>query len=137
MILGSTLCSSGNIIQQIEENLSIDMSFEELIEILEEMGRSSHRIVPIYIDALNESIKPRLWKMVLQKILNMIKGKEYVRLAISFREEYSKTILPDEFCKEKYVYEIVHEGFKSNTIEAVQEFLSNYGLYMTPVNFAE
>lgn len=134
LILGSTLCSSGNIIQQIEENLSIDMSFEELIEILEEMGRSSHRIVPIYIDALNESIKPRLWKMVLQKILNMIKGKEYVRLAISFREEYSKTILPDEFCKEKYVYEIVHEGFKSNTIEAVQEFLSNYGLYMTPVN---
>lgn len=134
LILGSTLCSSGNIIQQIEENLSIDMSFEELIEILEEMGRSSHRIVPIYIDALNESIKPRLWKMVLQKILNMIKGKEYVRLAISFRDEYSKTILPDEFCKEKYVYEIVHEGFKSNTIEAVQEFLSNYGLYMTPVN---
>ena len=40
LILGSTLCSSGNIIQQIEENLSIDMSFEELIEILEEMGRS-------------------------------------------------------------------------------------------------
>ena len=55
LILGGDFYSNHNIIKQIEENLSIKMEFEELLEVLEEMGRVSNRVVPIFIDALNES----------------------------------------------------------------------------------
>lgn len=134
LILGGDFYSNHNIIKQIEENLSIKMEFEELLEVLEEMGRVSNRIVPIFIDALNESLNQELWSRVLTKIWSMIKDKDYVRLAISFRSEFENSILPDGFCQKDDVYEIEHQGFKGNSIKSLQKFFSHYGLILTPTD---
>ena len=134
LILGGDFYSNHNIIKQIEENLSIKMEFEELLEVLEEMGRVSNRIVPIFIDALNESLSPELWSRVLTKIWSLIKDKAYVRLAISFRTEFENSILPDGFCQKDDVYEIEHQGFKGNSIKSLQKFFSHYGLILTPTD---
>ena len=134
LILGGDFYSNHNIIKQLEENLSIKMEFEELLEVLEEMGRVSNRVVPIFIDALNESLNQELWSRVLTKIWSMIKDKDYVRLAISFRSEFENSILPDGFCQKDGVYEIEHQGFKGNSIKSLQKFFSHYGLILTPTD---
>lgn len=134
LILGGDFYSNHNIIKQIEENLSIKMEFEELLEVLEEMGRVSNRVVPIFIDALNESLNQELWSRVLPKIWSMIKDKDYVRLTISFRSEFENSILPDGFCQKDEVYEIEHQGFKGNSIKSLQKFFSHYGLILTPTD---
>ena len=80
----------------------------------------------IFIDALNESWKPQLWKSVLPRLYNKICSKKYVRLAISFRSEYEKVLLTEQFFKVDNVVKIEHTGFMGNSFKAVRKFLGHY-----------
>lgn len=134
MIIGGDCFADVNILEQLKVNLRIDYNFEDLIDILDTIGATQGRIVPILIDALNESWKHELWKSVLPVLYACINKKNYVRLAISFRSEYEKVILPDNFCQWNKVLEIQHQGFISNTIDAAQKFLAFHGLSFTPLH---
>lgn len=133
MIIGSDCLSNGNIFEQLQSNLRLDFKFEKLIDILDIIGEKNGEIVPILIDALNESWYPRLWKNVLPILNKKISEKQYVRLAISFRTEYQNLILPDGFLCEDNVVKIRHNGFKENSIEATRKFLSYYGIPFSPL----
>lgn len=65
LITGSDCLSDINIFEQLKNNLRLGFDFENLIDILEVIGETNRKIVPIFIDALNESWKPQLWKSVL------------------------------------------------------------------------
>lgn len=66
LIIGSDCLSDINIFEQLKNNLRLNLDFEELIDILDVIGEINGKIVPILIDALNESWKPQLWKSVCQ-----------------------------------------------------------------------
>ena len=83
------------IYEQIMKNLRLDCSFDDLIDILEAIGEKDKRIVPIFIDALNETWNTKLWKTGLPVIVNKIKKSPMVKLVISYRTEYKKLVLPD------------------------------------------
>lgn len=134
LIIGGDCLSDNNIFEQLKSNLRLDFNFENLVDILEVLGETNGKIVPIFIDALNESWKPQLWKFVLPRLYNKICCKKYVRLAISFRSEYEKVLLPEQFLKWNNVVKIEHTGFVGNSFEAVRKFLGHYGIPFAPVH---
>lgn len=134
LIIGSDCLSDINIFEQLKNNLRLDFNFEDLIDILEVIGETNGKIVPILIDALNESWKPQLWKFVLPILYKKICDKNYVRLAISFRSEYQNSILPERFIELDNVVNMEHRGFKNNSLEAARKFLSYYGIQFTPLH---
>lgn len=134
LIIGSDCLSDINIFEQLKNNLRLDFDFEDLIDILEVIGETNGKIVPILIDALNESWKPQLWKFVLPTLYKKVSDKNYVRLAVSFRSEYENAILPERFLELDNVMKIEHRGFRSNPLEASKKFLSHYGIPFTPLH---
>ena len=56
--------------EQIMKNLRLDYSFEDLIDILETIGERDNCIIPIFIDALNETWNRKLWKSGLLAIID-------------------------------------------------------------------
>ncbi|MCM1160738.1 MAG: hypothetical protein NC412_05900 [Roseburia sp.] len=133
LIIGSDCLSDINIFEQLRNNLRLDFDFENLIDILEIIGETNGKIVPILIDALNESWKPQLWKSVLPILYKKVSDKKHVRLAVSFRSEYQNSILPDRFIELDNVVQIEHKGFRNNPLEAAKKFLSHYGIPFTPL----
>lgn len=134
LILGSDCLSNNNIFEQLKDNLRLDFDFEDLIDILEVIGKANGKIVPILIDALNESWKPQLWKSVLPILYKKVSEKNYVRLAVSFRSEYQNSILPEQFLELDNVVKIEHRGFRNNPLEAARKFLGYYGIQFTPLH---
>ena len=79
--------------EQIMKNIGLDYSFENLIDILETIGERDNCIVPVFIDALNETWNRKLWKLGLPSIIDKIKKSPMVKLVLSYRPEYQKFIL--------------------------------------------
>lgn len=134
LIIGSDCLADINILEQIKNNLRLHFDFESLIDIMEVIGETSGKIVPILIDALNESWRPQLWKTALPVLHKKINDKKYVRLAVSYRSEYRQVILPERFINQNNVVKIEHKGFRNNPIEAAKTFLNYYGIAFTPLH---
>ena len=134
LVIGGDCLSDTNMLEQLKNNLRLNFDFENLIDILEVMGEASGKIVPIFIDALNESWKPALWKSILPILYKKITDYKYVRLAISFRSEYERVILPEEFFSLSDVKIIEHTGFNTNSFQATKQFLRHYGIPFTPLH---
>lgn len=116
LIIGSDCLSDINIFEQLKNNLRLDFDFEDLIDILEVIGETNGKIVPILIDALNESWKPQLWKSVLPILYKKVSEKNYVRLAVSFRSEYQNSILPERFLELDNVAKMEHMVYRGITL---------------------
>ena len=122
--------------EQITNNLRIDFSFEELIDVLETIGEKNDCIVPVFIDALNETWNRKLWKNGLPLIVDKIKKAPMVRLVVSYRPEYEKIVLPDSMISGKDdIVRIYHRGFEDNSIAAIREFLNHYNIPFTPLEY--
>lgn len=76
--------------EQIMKNLHLNYSFDELVDILEAIGEKQNRIVPVFIDALNETWNANLWKSGISSILDKIHESRMVKIVVSYRSEYEK-----------------------------------------------
>ncbi len=124
------------IYEQIMKNLKLDYSFEDLIDILETIGERDNCIIPIFIDALNETWNRRLWKLGLPSIINKIEQSPMVKLVLSYRPEYQNLILPDSVLKgQEDIVTMIHRGFENNSISAVREFLNHYNIPFSPLEY--
>ncbi len=122
--------------EQIMKNLKLNYSFEDLIDILESIGEKNNYIVPVFIDALNETWNKKLWKLGLSSIIDKVKRSPMVRLVLSYRSEYQESILPDSVLKgQEDVITMVHRGFEDNSVQAVREFLNHYNIPFTPLEY--
>ena len=86
---------------QIMKNLHQDYSIEELFDVLETIGEKDNRIVPVFIDALNETWNRKLWKTGLPQLIDKVKSCPMVKLVISYRTEYEKLLLSDSVLQMK------------------------------------
>ena len=122
--------------EQITKYLRLDFSFEELIDILETIGEKNNCIVPIFIDAINETWINRIWKTGLSSMGEKIRQSTMVRAVVSYRPEYEKQVLPDSMRnRNDDVVTIHHRGFEDNSIIAVREFLDHYNIPFTPLEY--
>lgn len=136
LLVAGIYFSDSPIHEQIMKNLELDYSLEELIDILETIGERDNCIVPIFIDALNETWNRRLWKSGLPSIIDKIKKSQMVKLILSYRTEYQELILPDSVLEGRIdVTDMLHRGFEDNSILAVKEFLNHYNIPFTPLEY--
>lgn len=136
MIAGGIYCSGDPIEKQILDNLRTNVSFEDLVKILNAIGERSHCIVPVFIDALNETSNQQLWEKGLISMIDLIHAQPFVKLAFTYRTEYEKRLLAsyvlDEINKGT-ILTIEHCGFESNGLSAISEFLNYYHIQFVPL----
>lgn len=138
LLLGGSYLSSEPVQHQIMRNLSLEYSFEELVDIMEAVGQRENRIVPIMIDALNETWHQKLWKTSILELVDVISSRKYVKLVVTYRKEYERNLLSDTLIDRinaKDIFCMVHNGFNDNSIEAVQEFMNYYKIPFTPLDY--
>jgi hypothetical protein len=138
LLLAGIYFTDDPIQSQIMRNLHLDYNLEDLIDILETIGEKDNRIVPIFIDALNETWNKQLWKSGLPAIIDKIKRSQMVKLVLTYRSEYEKYILPDSMCQKMHSDEFItihHRGFENNSIDAVRTFLDHYNIPFTPLEY--
>lgn len=122
--------------EQIMKNLRLDYSFEDLLDILETIGERDNCIVPVFIDALNETWNRKLWKSGLPSIIDKIKKSPMVKMILSYRPEYQKFILPDFLLEGREdIITMQHRGFEDNSISAAREFLNHYNIPFTQLEY--
>lgn len=135
-IAGGIYCSDDPIEKQILDNLRAHVSFEDLVEILNTIGEKSHHIVPIFIDALNETGNRQLWEKGLISIIDLINSQPFVKLAFTYRTEYEKQLVASAVLDEIHegtILRIDHSGFESNGLSAISEFLNYYHIQFVPL----
>lgn len=133
LIAGGIFLSAENVLQQLETSLRLDFTVEELIDILECIGEKNAQIVPIFIDALNESRNPEIWQSALPTLHRKVLSMKHVRLVFSLRSDYKGMVLPDKFGETNGVTIIEHNGFRGNSEEAINCFFSHYGIPFSPL----
>ena len=137
LLLAGNYYSDEPIHQQIMESIPLDFSLSDLIEILEAIGEDKGQIVPVFIDALNETWNHELWKTGLPFILDKILVSPHIKLVISYRSEYEKQLMTNMTMNRlnECGVEIVHDGFEENTVDAVRQFLNYYNITFTPLEY--
>ena len=135
LLLGHLFYTEQPLPIQITEKCNLDFPFDELINILEVMGERQNKIVPLVIDAINETWNYLLWKDALPIIVDKVESCSYVKLVFSYRPEYEKYLFNSELLekvKGKTICKIIHKGFAVNTPSAKKRFFTYYGIPFTP-----
>ena len=136
LLVAGIYFASDPIQEQVTKNLRLDFSFEELIDVLETIGEKGNCIIPVFIDAINETWNNRLWKTGLPSIIDKVKKAPMVKLVVSYRPEFEKLVLPDAISNgSEDVVRIYHRGFEDNSIEAIRKFLNHYNIPFTPLEY--
>lgn len=136
LLLGGVYFTNEPIQEQIMKKMRLDFCFEQLIDMLETFGEMNNCIIPIFIDAINETWNKRLWQTDLPSIIDKIRQAKMVRLVISYRLGYENIVLPELMRGEKNdIVKIRHNGFYDNSLEAIKEFLNHYSIPFTPLEY--
>ncbi|UDN61471.1 SIR2 family protein [Clostridioides sp. ES-W-0016-02] len=115
-------------IKHMLEILEIECEFEELLEILNEIGEKEQQRVILFIDALNEGQGKELWKYYLNGIVEQIKKYPWIGLILSIRSEYIPSLIDNNNkLKENLVF-IEHQGFSSIEHKAMKKYFDYYGI---------
>lgn len=134
LFLAGLYLSDESIQEQIIKNCSLDFSFDELIDIFEAIGERQQKVIPVMIDALNETWYNSLWKTYLPVIIDKIESCNYVKLVFSFRDEYEELIMSQTLIdrmRRQDICHIAHRGFEKNSIEASKQFFDYHEIPFT------
>lgn len=141
LLLGGVYLSNDPIKKQIVENLNGlgDISeFSQLIEILEIIGERTGKIVPVFVDALNETWVKDIWKTGISSIIDTVLSQKFVKIVFTYRDEYQTALLPESLVDSIKTGESLafyHCGFAKNDIESIREFLNYYNVPFTPTEY--
>lgn len=138
LLLAGNCYSDLPILDQLSQDCELKYSFDEFISILEMIGVEHYTFVLLCIDALNETANYRLWKTGLISLSQKIKKCTHVKLAVTYRMEYEKSVVQDALLSEdEDVYRIVHTGFASNGLKASKQFFDYYRIPFTLYEYFE
>lgn len=140
LLLAGNCYSDFPVLDQLSQDCELKYSFGEFIGILEMVGIEHHSYVLLCIDALNETANYRLWKNGLLSLSQKVKKCTHVKLAVTYRMEYEKSLVQDALLSEKEskdIYRIVHTGFEFNGLEASKRFFDYYRIPFTLYEYFE
>ncbi len=140
LMLGTHYITNMPINSQIPEILGGNLTLDALLHKLEAIGVQQNRHVSILIDAINESTYKDIWKVGLLPFINQIKQYPHIKLAISVRDGYEKLVFSDSMLHEISVgniEQIIHKGFREESVEATKMFLNYYGIPFAPSYFLQ
>ena len=140
LLLGTTLLSSEPFANQLIQALGINVSFDEFLDLCEEIGERHNCPTTIFIDAINESNKKQRWDIFILGLTEKLKSYNYVKIAFSLRTGYEKILFKDSLLSKidsGELLNIKHHGFTHNSIESINSFLNYYGIAFSPVDYMQ
>ena len=121
----------GEVWSEILKQLSIS-SFhtkDELLLVLNEIGKASGKRVMFFIDALNEGEGKVIWRGQLVGFLEDFKKYTWLGVVISVRTTFLKSIVPSDLLEnEEKLLKITHQGFRGYEYQASKRFFQYFGL---------
>lgn len=103
-------------------------SMEFLLAAVDAAGQRARHRLPVFIDGLNESEDPRMWKPLLASLETTLAKYPYVLLICTLRPEFVDDALPDRTRR------VEIKGYGEETIEAVREHFYYWKIDATDVS---
>lgn len=131
LILGGTFLGTNVLLEQIPSVLGIEYNMDMLLSALERKANASGKYAVIFIDAINESGNPAIWKEGIRQLYQKLDQFLHVKICISYTSGYEKIVLDEAVCTKIMNGEIIsveHKGFDDEPIEAARQFLDNYNI---------
>ena len=124
LLHGSSLASSGSLDTLVVSSITLHgkpvPSFESLIAAVDAAGRRAKCRLPIFIDGLNESEDPRIWKRLFAPLDQLMISYPYVLVVCTLRPPFRDESLPaGTLC-----YEI--PDFDYDTANAIRRYFQHY-----------
>ncbi|MCI9527905.1 MAG: hypothetical protein HFH37_13580 [Lachnospiraceae bacterium] len=140
LMLGGSFLSLEPIATQITQQLEVDFNFQALLHKLEILGAQANCYTFLLIDAINESPYRDIWKTGLPSLIAQINKFEHIKIVISVRSGYERLVFNDSIIdgiEANKISNIVHSGFREESIEATLTFLNYYGIPFLPSYFLQ
>lgn len=140
LLLGTDYLGNNTIWTQTPEVLGIDLSLEALLHKLEALAIQNRTYSYIFIDAINESTYKKIWNPGLPLLITKLKNYPHIKLAVSIRTGYEKMVLNDAVKRgmdNGEIGNLVHQGFREESINATLTFLNHYGIPFLPSYFLQ
>lgn len=140
LMLGNGFLSTETVATQITQQLEVDFNFQALLDKLEMLGAESNCNTCLLIDAINESPYRDIWKTSLPSLIAQISKFEHIKVVLSVRSGYEQLVFNDaifEGIKVNKIPNIVHSGFREESVEATLTFLNYYGIPFLPSYFLQ
>lgn len=140
LLLGNSFLSAEPVATQITQQLEVDFNFYALLHKLEILGAQANCDACLLIDAINESPYRDIWKTGIPSLIAQINKFEHVKIVISVRSGYERLVFNDAIISEietNNISNIVHSGFREESVEATLAFLNYYGIPFLPSYFLQ
>lgn len=140
LMLGNTFLNEEPIINQITRQLELDFEFYVLLDKLEILGRETECTVCLFVDAINESPYRSIWKIGFPMLIEKISKYSHLKMVVSVRSGYERLVFNEEIIKKiesNEILNIIHNGFKEESMEATLTFLNYYGIPFLPEYFLQ
>lgn len=140
LLLGTDYLSNNTILAQTPEVLGIDLSLDALLHKLEALAVQNKTYSYVFIDAINESTYKNIWKPGLPLLIAKLKSYPHIKMAVSIRTGYEKMVLNDAVKRgmdNGEIGNLVHQGFREESINATLTFLNHYGIPFLPSYFLQ
>lgn len=140
LMLGNSFLSVETITTQITQQLGVDFNLQVLFHKLEMLGAQANCNVCLMFDAINESPYRDIWKIGLPLLIAQISKFEHLKIVISVRSGYERLVFNDgivDKIRTNEISNIVHSGFREESVEATLTFLNYYGIPFLPSYFLQ
>lgn len=140
LMLGNSFLNADPVAIQIIQQLEVDFNFRALLHKLEILGAQSNCYVCLLIDAINESPYRDIWKTGIPSLIAQIKEFDHIKMVISVRSGYERLVFNEsiiEGIEGNRISNIVHSGFREESVEATLAFLNYYGIPFLPSYFLQ
>lgn len=140
LMLGNSFLSLEPVTTQITQQLEVDFNFQALLHKLEILGAQENCYSCLLIDAINESPYRDIWKTGIPSLISQINKFEYIKIVISVRSGYERLVFSDAIIngiETNKISNIVHSGFREESVEATLAFLNYYGIPFLPSYFLQ
>ncbi|MDH4459813.1 MAG: hypothetical protein QE277_00210 [Flectobacillus sp.] len=102
---------------------------DELLTLLNEIGRKSGKRLLFFIDALNEGEGKTIWKKQLAGFLEDFKKYPWLGVIVSVRSTFLSLVVPENLLEDSNtLIHITHQGFRGHEYQASKRFFQYFGL---------
>lgn len=101
-------------------------SVEEVVGALEAAAQAARCRALVVIDALNEGLGREIWRSHLAAFLRPLRESPWIGVVLSVRTGFERVVLPET--EHDAAIRLEHDGFGSQTYDAVRSFFAFYGL---------
>lgn len=140
LMLGNSFLNAEPVAIQITQQLEVDFDFQALLHKLEILGAQANCYACLLIDAINESPYRDIWKAGIPSLIAKINKFEHLKIVVSVRSGYERSVFNDAIIKgleTNKISNIVHSGFREESVEATLTFLNYYGIPFLPSYFLQ